>query len=50
VGCREGAYGILVGSHEGKRPLVRPRRGWEDDIKVDLKEVDWAAWTGSGSG
>jgi len=38
--------GFLFGSHEGKRPLGRPRRGWEDDIKVDLKEVEWAARTG----
>jgi hypothetical protein len=28
--------------------LEKPKRGWEDDIKVDLKEVEWAAWTGSG--
>ena len=29
----------LVGKHEGKRPLGRPRRRWEDDIKMDLQEV-----------
>jgi hypothetical protein len=30
-------YEILVGQHEKKRPLVRPRHRWEDNIKVDLK-------------
>ena len=29
----------LVGKHEGKRPLGRPRRRWEDNIKMDLQEV-----------
>ena len=32
-----GAYRILVCKREGKRPLTRPRRGWEDSIKMDLK-------------
>ena len=32
-------YRILVGKHEGKRPLGRPRRRWEDNIKMDLPEV-----------
>ena len=37
---------VLVGKPEGKRPLVRPRRRWEDNIKMDLQEVggscgDW---------
>jgi len=30
---------VLVGKHEGKRPLGRPRRRWEDNIKMDLREV-----------
>jgi hypothetical protein len=30
---------VLVGKHEGKRPLGRPRRRWEDNIKMDLQEV-----------
>ena len=43
---RRGVYRVLVGQHEGKRPLGRPRRGWEDNIKMDLQEVgcggmDW---------
>jgi hypothetical protein len=42
VACREkmrGAYGVLLGKPEGKRPVGRPRRRWEDNIKTDLKEV-----------
>jgi hypothetical protein len=35
------AYRILVGRPEGRRPLGRPRRRWEDDIKTDLQEVGW---------
>jgi hypothetical protein len=33
------AYKILVGKPEGKRPLGRPRRRWEDNIEMDLKEI-----------
>jgi hypothetical protein len=36
----------LVGRPEGRRPLGRPRRRWEDNIKIDLQEVGWGAWTG----
>jgi hypothetical protein len=35
-----------VGKHEGKRPLGRPMRIWEDNIKMDLQEVGWGARTG----
>jgi hypothetical protein len=35
------AYRVLVGKPEGKRPLTRPRRRWEDNIKMDLQEVRW---------
>ena len=46
MGDRRGAYGVLVGRPEGKRPLGRPRRKWEDNIKMDLQKVglegkDW---------
>jgi hypothetical protein len=39
-------YRVLVGKREGKRPLGRPRRRWEDNVKRDLQEVgcgceDW---------
>jgi hypothetical protein len=36
--CR-GAYGVLVGKLEVKKPLERPRCRWEDNIKMDLREV-----------
>jgi hypothetical protein len=35
------AYMILVERPEGRRPLGRPRRRWEDNIKMDLQEVGW---------
>jgi hypothetical protein len=38
-----GAYRILVGRPEGRRPLDRPRRSWEDNIKMDLQEVGWGS-------
>jgi hypothetical protein len=39
-GVRRGIYRVFVGKPEGKRPLGRPRRRWEDDIKMDLQEVE----------
>jgi len=45
MGERRSSYRVLVGKPEGKRPLGRPRHRWEDDIKVDLWEVGWGAWT-----
>ena len=46
MGEGRGVHRVLVGKPEGKRPLERPRRRWEDNIKMDLKEVggscgDW---------
>jgi len=43
---RRGAYRVLVGKPEGKKPLGRPRHRWEDNIKMALQEVgcgglDW---------
>jgi hypothetical protein len=38
---RRNAYGVLVGRLEGRRPLEKPRRRWEDNIKMDLKKVGW---------
>ena len=46
TGKRRGAYRVLVGKLEENRELRRPRRRWEDDIKMDLQEVGWGAWTG----
>ena len=39
MGERRGVYRVLVGKPEGKQPLGRPRRRWEDNIKMDLQEV-----------
>jgi hypothetical protein len=36
---RRGVYRVLVGKPEGRRPFGRPRRRWEDNNKMDLKEV-----------
>jgi hypothetical protein len=48
MGERRGAYRVLMGKPEGRRPLERPRRRWEDKIKMDLREVGWeGARTGS---
>jgi hypothetical protein len=46
MGVDKGVHRALVGKPEGKRPLGRPRRRWENNIKVDLQEVggvrvDW---------
>ena len=37
---RRGVYMVLVGKSEGKRPLRRPRRRWENNIKMDFLEVE----------
>jgi hypothetical protein len=49
MGEVRGAYNILVGRPEGRRPLGRPRRRWEDNIKMYLRgigfgDVDWIHW------
>jgi hypothetical protein len=38
---------VLVEKPDGRWPLGRPRRVWEDNIKMDLREVGWGVWTGS---
>ena len=43
---RRGEYRLWVRT-DGGRPFGRPRRGWEDNIKIDLREVDRKALTGS---
>jgi len=40
MGDRKGVYRVLVGKPEGKRPLGRPRRRWEDNIKMGHQEVE----------
>jgi hypothetical protein len=49
MGEVSGAYNILFGRPEGRRPLGRLRRVWEDNIKMDIREigfgdVDWIHW------
>jgi len=46
MGRGRGVYRVLIGRPEGKRPLERPRRRWEDNIKLDLREIgiDGANW------
>jgi hypothetical protein len=39
-------YKVLVGKPEGKRPLGRPRRRWEDGIRMDLREIGLGVWIG----
>jgi hypothetical protein len=39
MGERRAAYRVLVGKHEERTPFGRPRRRWEDNIKMDLQEV-----------
>lgn len=39
-------YGVLDGKREGKRTLVRPRRGRKDNIKIDLRSFGGTAYTG----
>jgi len=46
MGERGGIYRVLLGKLEGRRPLGRPRHRWEDNIKMDLKEVGFGLWTG----
>jgi hypothetical protein len=43
VACmgERGVFRVLVGKPDGKRPLGRPRRRWEDNIKLDLQEVGY---------
>ena len=44
---------VLVGKSEGTRPLRRPRRKWEDNIKMDLQEIEWGHglhWSDLGQG
>jgi hypothetical protein len=41
MGEERDAYRILVGRPEGRQPLGRPRRRWENNIKIDIREVGW---------
>jgi hypothetical protein len=54
MGEERKVFKVLVGKPEGKRPLERPRRRWEDGIRMDLREIGWRGCgldsTGSGQG
>jgi hypothetical protein len=41
MGEERNVYKVLMGKPEGKRPLERPRRRWEDGIRLDLREIGW---------
>jgi hypothetical protein len=41
MGEKKNAYKIFVGKPEGKKPLGRPSRRWEDNIEMDLTETGW---------
>jgi hypothetical protein len=46
MGEERKVYKVLVGKPEGKRPLGRPRRRWEDGIGMDLREIGLGVWIG----
>jgi hypothetical protein len=54
MGEKRKVYKFLVGKPEGRRPLGRPRRRWEDGVRIDLREIGLGVcgldWTGSGQG
>jgi hypothetical protein len=43
MGEKRNVYRVLMGKPEGKRPLGRPRRRWENGITMDLREMDWGS-------
>jgi hypothetical protein len=46
MGEGRNVYRVLVGKPEGKSPLERPRRRWENGIKMDIMEIVWGVWSG----
>jgi hypothetical protein len=46
MGEERKVYKVLVGRPKGKRPLGRPRRRWEDGIRMDLREIGLVVWIG----
>jgi hypothetical protein len=46
MGDERKVYKVLVGKPEGKRPLGRPRRRWEDGIRMDVRGIGWGVWIG----
>jgi hypothetical protein len=43
MGDERNVYRVLIGKPVGKRPLGRPRRRWEDGIRMDLREICWGS-------
>jgi hypothetical protein len=43
MGEERNVHRVLVGKPEGKRPLGRPRRRWEDGIRMDVREIGWGS-------
>jgi hypothetical protein len=43
LGEDRNVYKVLIGKPEGKKPLGRPRRRWEDGIRMDLREIVWGS-------
>jgi hypothetical protein len=46
MGEGRNVWTVLVGKPEGKRQLERPRRIWENGIKMDVREIGWGVWSG----
>jgi hypothetical protein len=46
MGEGRNVYRVWMGKPEGKGPLGRPRRRWEDGVKMDLREIGWGVWSG----
>jgi hypothetical protein len=46
MGEGRNVYRVLVGTPEGRRTLERPRRRWDNGIKMDLREIGWRVWSG----
>jgi hypothetical protein len=45
MGADRKVHTLLVGKPEGKRPLGKPRRRWDDGIRVDFRETDGGVWS-----
>jgi hypothetical protein len=43
MGLERNVYRVLMGKPEGKRPLGKPRRRWEDGIRMNLREIGWGS-------
>jgi hypothetical protein len=48
IGALRGEYRVLVGRHDERIPLGRPRSRWKDNVKIDIEEVGWGSmnWIG----